>query len=61
MTVCGNVKQCLTVLLGIVLFNVQIGLTNGAGMVVALAGAAWYSSLELRRKMGTSVPKETPR
>lgn len=50
MTVCGNVKQCLTVLLGIVLFNVQINLVNGAGMVVALSGAAWYSSLEMRRK-----------
>ncbi|CAK7220626.1 hypothetical protein SBRCBS47491_004252 [Sporothrix bragantina] len=50
MTVCGNVKQCLTVLLGIVFFNVTIGLFNGLGMVVSLAGAAWYSMVELRAK-----------
>ncbi|CAK7233172.1 hypothetical protein SCUCBS95973_008504 [Sporothrix curviconia] len=50
MTVCGNVKQCLTVLLGIVFFNVTIGPFNGLGMVVSLAGAAWYSMVELRSK-----------
>ncbi|ERS98562.1 hypothetical protein HMPREF1624_05347 [Sporothrix schenckii ATCC 58251] len=50
MTVCGNVKQCLTVLLGIVFFNVTIGFTNGVGMLVSLAGAAWYSFVELQSK-----------
>ncbi|CAK7262701.1 hypothetical protein SEPCBS57363_000177 [Sporothrix epigloea] len=52
MTVCGNVKQCLTVLLGIVFFNVTIGPLNGLGMFVSLAGAAWYSLVELRAKVG---------
>jgi hypothetical protein len=50
MTVCGNVKQCLTVLLGIALFGVRVGLPNGLGMAVALGGAAWYSVVELGRK-----------
>lgn len=50
MTVCGNVKQCLTVLLGIVLFSVKVQALNGVGMVIALGGAAWYSAVELRRK-----------
>jgi len=50
MTVCGNIKQCLTVLLGIALFGVKVGFLNGMGMVVALAGAAWYSMVELRSK-----------
>jgi len=50
MTVCGNIKQCLTVLLGIVLFGVKVGLLNGMGMMVALAGAGWYSLVELRSK-----------
>ncbi|KAF2096222.1 TPT-domain-containing protein [Rhizodiscina lignyota] len=50
-SVCGNIKQCLTILLGIVLFNVKVGPLNGAGMVVALAGAAWYSKVELSSKM----------
>jgi hypothetical protein len=49
-TVCGNVKQCLTILLGIVLFNVQVGLLNGFGMLLAISGAAWYSFVELRTK-----------
>ncbi|KAK3934492.1 TPT-domain-containing protein [Diplogelasinospora grovesii] len=50
MTVCGNIKQCLTVLLGIALFGVKVGIPNGFGMTVALAGAAWYSAVELRSK-----------
>ncbi|OAA67342.1 hypothetical protein SPI_01918 [Niveomyces insectorum RCEF 264] len=50
MTVCGNVKQCLTVLLGITLFGVKVGLANGVGMAIALAGAAWYSTVELSAK-----------
>ncbi|KIW07034.1 uncharacterized protein PV09_01928 [Verruconis gallopava] len=50
MTVCGNVKQCLTVLFGIVLFNVRVDTVNGTGMLLALGGAAWYSSVELKRK-----------
>ena len=59
MTVCGNVKQCLTVLLGIVLFNVQINAINGAGMLIALSGAAWYSSVEMRRKTRASTAVAT--
>jgi hypothetical protein len=50
MTVCGNVKQCLTVLLGIALFGVRVSMLNGVGMAVALAGAAWYSAVELAGK-----------
>ncbi|KAM7186791.1 Triose-phosphate Transporter family domain containing protein [Rhypophila sp. PSN 637] len=57
MTVCGNIKQCLTVLLGIVLFGVKVGFLNGLGMVIAMAGAAWYSAVELRTKRASSGPK----
>jgi len=49
-TVCGNVKQCLTILFGIALFNVQVGALNAVGMTLAVAGAAWYSAVELRFK-----------
>lgn len=48
MTVCGNVKQCLTIALGIAIFGVEVSLLNGVGMGVTLAGAAWYSLVELR-------------
>ena len=50
MTVCGNVKQCLTVFLGIIVFGVKVGWLNGLGMLITLAGAAWYSALELKGK-----------
>jgi hypothetical protein len=50
MTVCGNVKQVLTVLLGIFLFSVKVGPLNGLGMMIALGGAAYYSKVELNRK-----------
>ena len=36
MTVCGNIKQCLTVLLGIVLFGVKVGFLNGLGMLIMI-------------------------
>ncbi|KAG9601539.1 TPT-domain-containing protein, partial [Aureobasidium melanogenum] len=47
LSVCGNVKQILTVILGIVLFNVVVRPMNAVGMVIALGGAAWYSKVEL--------------
>jgi len=50
MTVCGNLKQCLTVLIGIFLFNVSVDLLNGAGMAVTMIGAGIYSKAELDNK-----------
>jgi hypothetical protein len=50
MTVCGNLKQCLTVMLGIFLFNVSVDFLNGAGMAVTMLGAAIYSKAELDNK-----------
>lgn len=53
-SVTGNVKQCLTIILGIVLFNVRIALLNGAGIFIAVLGAAYYSKVELDRKRQSS-------
>lgn len=47
MTVCGNLKQCLTIFLGILIFRVHVGWSNALGMVCVLAGAAWYGVIEL--------------
>jgi hypothetical protein len=47
MTVCGNLKQCLTIFLGILIFRVHVGWSNAHGMVSVLAGAAWYGVIEL--------------
>ncbi|MCJ1453271.1 UAA transporter [Mycoblastus sanguinarius] len=49
-TVCANLKQCMTILLGIVLFNVTVGVWNGLGMLMTLMGAAIYSKVELDSK-----------
>lgn len=46
-SVCANVKQALTITLGIVLFHVQMSWLNGLGTVVTVFGAAWYSKVEL--------------
>jgi hypothetical protein len=47
MTVCGNVKQCLTIFLGTSIFGVHVGGSNALGMMCALAGAAWYGIVEM--------------
>ncbi len=49
-TVAGNLKQCLTILLGIVLFDVKVSMSNGIGMLITLLGAGWYSKAELDSK-----------
>ena len=49
-TVCANLKQCLTVLLGILVFQVKVGVLNGYGMIISLLGAAVYSKVELNSK-----------
>ncbi|KAI5247640.1 TPT-domain-containing protein [Aureobasidium subglaciale] len=54
LSVCGNVKQVLTVVLGIVLWDLVVGPMNALGMVVALGGAAWYSKVELDSKRATA-------
>lgn len=50
LTVAGNMKQCLTILLGIVLFNVKVTLPNGLGMMITMIGGAFYSKVELDSK-----------
>ncbi|KAK5942279.1 hypothetical protein PMZ80_004842 [Knufia obscura] len=50
MTVCANIKQCLTIALGIVLFDATVTPTNLCGIVIALGGGAAYSFVELRSK-----------
>ena len=47
LTVAGNMKQCLTILLGIMLFKTTVTRLNGFGMAVTMAGAVWYSKVEL--------------
>ena len=56
MSICANLKQCLTVLLGIILFDTRIGVVSGYGMIITLVGAAVYSKVELEtRTKGAST------
>lgn len=49
-SVCANLKQVTTILLGIVMFKVVVSPVHGIGMIVAFFGAAWYSKVELDKR-----------
>lgn len=51
MTVAANVKQCLSIVLGIWIFRLTVGWMNALGIIITLAGGAWYAKMEL---MGTN-------
>ncbi|KAI5120319.1 hypothetical protein M0805_000379 [Coniferiporia weirii] len=55
-TVAANVKQVLTILIAVFLFDLTITPVNGLGIVLTLVGGAWYASVEYREKQrrGTS-------
>lgn len=60
MTVCANIKQCLTIILGIVLFNVRLNMMNLWGILITIIGGVGYSFVELdskRRKAAAQAPK----
>lgn len=50
LAICANLKQCLTIVMGAFLWDVPVTAMNGAGILLALAGGAWYSSIELSAK-----------
>ncbi|CAG8458615.1 118_t:CDS:10 [Ambispora gerdemannii] len=60
MTVAGNVKQVLSIILAVVIFNLTITPTNGLGIFLTLCGGAWYAKIELTERTHKQVPKESP-
>lgn len=42
-TVCANLKQVATIVLGVVTFEKRLSIVGSAGMVLALGGSAWNS------------------
>ena len=46
----ANVKQVLTVVLAVVIFNIHITVINGLGIILTLLGGMWYASIEYREK-----------
>ncbi|KAG2197655.1 hypothetical protein INT47_002362 [Mucor saturninus] len=47
MTVAGNVKQVLSIVLAVIIFDLSITATNGLGILLTLGGGAWYSNVQL--------------
>ncbi|KAI8988569.1 triose-phosphate transporter family-domain-containing protein [Mycotypha africana] len=47
MTVAGNVKQVLSIVLAVIIFDLSITATNGVGIILTLLGGAWYSQVQL--------------
>ncbi|KAI9326664.1 triose-phosphate transporter family-domain-containing protein [Zopfochytrium polystomum] len=58
MTVAGNVKQSMTILLSVWIFGYLISWVNGCGILVTLVGGAWYSAIGVRKKLKASARKE---
>ncbi|KAI8366703.1 TPT-domain-containing protein [Radiomyces spectabilis] len=50
MTVAGNVKQVLSIILAVMIFKLNINATNAFGILLTLAGGAWYGKVELSEK-----------
>lgn len=46
----ANVKQVLSIVLAVVIFNVSISAMNALGILLTLVGGAWYASVEYREK-----------
>lgn len=43
MTVAGNVKQVLSIILAVIIFHLSINLVNAFGILCTLGGGAWYT------------------
>ncbi|KAI8884227.1 TPT-domain-containing protein [Backusella circina FSU 941] len=50
MTVAGNVKQVLSIVLAVVIFDLSINSTNAVGILLTLGGGACYGYVELKQK-----------
>ncbi|TNY19377.1 triose-phosphate transporter family-domain-containing protein [Rhodotorula diobovata] len=50
MTSLPNVKQVLTIVLAVIIFNVVLNPTNLLGITLTLCGGAWYAKVELQEK-----------
>ncbi|KAF9343563.1 UAA transporter [Mortierella sp. AD094] len=56
MTVAANVKQVLSIVVAVTVFNTTIGFLNGLGIIMTLLGGACYSYVDLREKSQRARP-----
>ncbi|CAO3647510.1 unnamed protein product [Cunninghamella blakesleeana] len=50
MTVAGNVKQVLSIVLAVIIFKYPLTWMNSIGILLTLAGGAWYTKVEMNEK-----------
>jgi hypothetical protein len=48
----GNVKQVLTILSAMAIFDLTITHLNALGIVLTLCGGAWYAVVDYQEKTG---------
>lgn len=41
--ILGNVKQVLSIILAVIIFKLNITITNAAGILLTLIGGGWYT------------------
>ena len=46
----GNIKQVLTILFAVFMFNLHITTMNAAGIMFTLIGGAWYGTVDYQEK-----------
>ncbi|KAI0718595.1 TPT-domain-containing protein [Cerioporus squamosus] len=57
MTVAANIKQVLTILLAVAIFDLTITPANAAGILVTILGGAWYAWVEHEEKASKRAEK----
>lgn len=50
MSCTANVKQVLSIVLAVVIFNLSISGMNALGILLTLVGGTWYASVEYQEK-----------
>ncbi|KAK7206760.1 triose-phosphate transporter family-domain-containing protein [Myxozyma melibiosi] len=61
MTVAANVKQILTIVLAIMFFHLAVTPLNAIGIILTLAGGAWYAKVELESKQKSAPVEMRPK
>ncbi|OHT13287.1 Phosphate/phosphoenolpyruvate translocator protein [Tritrichomonas foetus] len=60
-TIVGCVKQVLTIILSVIIFDKKITMTNIFGIVVTTFGSLWYGLLKMKKAPKTELlPMSTP-
>lgn len=63
-SVAANIKQVLSVVLAVLIFNLKISTLNAAGIFLTLLAGAWYARIEFMAKKsqpGFITPPNSPR